>query len=46
MQPAHKIEEKIGERLQNQPLRGGNLLYIAQMNNYWMIQMTKPPFYI
>ena len=46
MQPAHKIEEKIDQRLQNQPLLGGNLLYITQMNNSLMIQMTRPPFYI
>jgi len=26
MQPARKIEEKIDQRLQNQPLWGGNLL--------------------
>ena len=29
----------------NQPLRGGNLLYITHMKNYWMIQLTRP-FYI
>jgi len=46
MQPAHKIEEKIDQRLQNQPLQGGNLLYITQMNNSSMIQMTRPAFYI
>jgi len=33
MQPARKIEEKIDQWLQNQPLRGGNLIYITQMNN-------------
>jgi len=42
MQPSHKIEEKIGQRLQNQHLRGGNLLYITKMNNSWVIQMTRP----
>ena len=46
MQPAHKIEEKIDQRIQNQPLRGGNLLYIIQMNDSLVIQMTRPPFYI
>jgi len=46
MQLAHKIEEKIDQRLQNQPLQGHNLLYITKMNNSWMIQMKKPPFYI
>jgi len=33
-EPAHKKREKIDQQLQNQPLRGGNLLYITQMNNY------------
>jgi len=42
----HKIDEKRDQRLQNQRLRGGNLLYITLMNNYWMIEMKKPPFYI
>jgi len=46
MKPAHKKIEKIVERLRIQPLRGGNLLYITQMNNFSMIQMTRPPFYI
>jgi len=46
MKPAHKRIEKIDQRLRIQPLRGGNLLYIKQMKNYWMIQMTKPPLYI
>jgi len=46
MKPAHKMIEKIDQRLRIQPLRGGNLLYITEMNNSWMIQMTKPPFYI
>jgi len=46
MKPTHKKIEKIDQRLRIQPLRGGNLLYITQMNNSWMIQMTKPPFYI
>ena len=44
--PMHKKIEKIDQRLRIQSLRGGNLLYITQMNNSWMIQMTKPPFYI
>ena len=39
-------DKKIDQLLRIQPLRGGNLLYITQMNNSWMIQMTKPPFYI
>jgi len=43
MKLAHK---KINERLRNQPLQGGNLLYITQMYNSWMIQMTRPPFYV
>jgi len=38
MKPAHKKIEKIDERLRNKPLRGDNLLYIAQM--------TRPSFYI
>jgi len=38
--------EKINQRLRIQPLLGGNLLYITQMNYSLMIQMTKPPFYI
>ena len=46
MKPTHEIEEKRDQRLQNKPLRGGNLLYIAQMKNYWTIQMTRPHFYI
>ena len=46
MKPTHKKIEKKDQRLRNQPLRGGNLLYITQMNNSWMIQMTIPPFYI
>jgi len=46
MKPAHKKIKKIDQRLKSQPLRGGNLLYITQMNNYWMIQMTRPPLYI
>ena len=46
MKPAHKKIEKRDQRLRIQPLRGGNLLYITQMSNSWMIQMTKPPFYI
>ena len=37
MKPAHKKIEKIDERLRNKPLRGGNLFYITQMNNSWMI---------
>jgi len=46
MKPAHKEIEKIDQCLRIQPLRGGNLLYITQMNDSLMIQMTKPPFYI
>ena len=46
MKPAQENIEKIDQRLRNQPLRGGNLLYITQMNNFWMIQMTRHPFYI
>ena len=46
MKPAHKKIEKIDRRLRIQPLLGGNLLYITQMNDSLMIQMTKPPFYI
>ena len=46
MKPTHKKIEKIDRQYKNQPLRGRNLLYITQMNNFWMIQMTKPPFYI
>jgi len=46
MKPAHKKIEKIDQRLRIQSLRGGNLLYITQMNDSLMIQMTKPPFYI
>jgi len=38
--------EKIYQRLKNQSLRGGNLLYITQMKKYWMIQMKRSPFYI
>ena len=44
--PAHKKIENIDQCLRNKPLRGGNLLYITQMKNSWMIQMTRPPFYI
>jgi len=33
MKPTHKKIEKIDQRLRNKPLRGGNLLYITQMNN-------------
>ena len=44
--PTHKKIEKIDQCLRIQPLRGGNLHYITKMNNSWMIQMTKPPFYI
>ena len=43
---APKIEKKRYQRLRNKPLRGGNLQYITRMENYWMIQITKPPFYI
>ena len=46
MKLVQKKIEKIDERLRNKPLQGGNLLYISQMNNSWMIQMTKPHFYI
>jgi len=46
MKPAHKKIENIDEFLRNKPLRWGNLLYITQMNNSWMIQITRPPFYI
>ena len=46
MKPAQEKIEKIDQRLRIQPLRGGNLLYITQMNNSWMIQMKRPPFYI
>jgi len=46
MKPAHKNIENIDQRLRNQPLRGGNLLYITKTEHFWLIQMTKPPFYI
>ena len=46
MKPAQEKIEEIDQRLRIQPLRWGNLLYITEMNNSWMIQMTKPPFYI
>ena len=46
MKPAQDKIVKIDQRLRIQPLRGGNLLYITQMNNSLMIQMKKPPFYI
>jgi len=46
MNPAQEKIEKIDQRLRIQPLRGGNLLYITQMNNSLMIQMKIPPFYI
>jgi len=46
MKPTDKKIAKIDQHLRNQPLRGGNLLYITQMKNSWMIQMTRPPFYI
>ena len=46
MKSVHKNTEKIDQRLKNQPLQGGNLLYITQMKNSWVIQMTIPPFYI
>ena len=46
MKLAHKKIEEIDERLRNKTLQGGNLLYIIQMNNSWMIQMKRPPFYI
>ena len=44
MKPAHKNIEKIDQRLIIQPLRGGNLLYITQMNDSLMIQMKKTSF--
>jgi len=46
MKPNRKNIEKIDQHFSNKPIRGGNLLYITQMNNSWMIQMIKPPFYI
>ena len=46
MKPAHKKIEKIEQCLRIHPLRGGNLLYITQMNYSLMIQMKKPHFYI
>ena len=46
VKPAPKIEEKKYQHLINKPLQGGNLQYITKMNNSWMIQFTKPPFYI
>ena len=46
MKPAQEKVEKIDQRLIIQPLQGGNLLYITKMNNSWMIQMKRPPFYI
>ena len=46
MKPNPKIEERRVQCLRNQPLRGGNLLYITKMKNSRMIQMKKPPFYI
>ena len=46
MKPAQEKIEKIDGRLRNKPLRGGNLLYITEMNNFLMIQMKRPPFYI
>ena len=46
MKPDHKKIAKIDQRLRIQPLRGGNLLYITQMNKSFMIQMKKPPFYV
>ena len=46
MKPANKKIEKIDECLRNKPLRWGNLHYITQINNSWMIQMTRPSFYI
>jgi len=46
MKPAHKKIEKIDQHLRILLLRGGNLLYITQMNDSLMIQMTKPRFYI
>jgi len=46
MKPAHKKIEKRDKRLRIQPPRGGHLLYTTQMDNSWMIQMTRPPLYI
>ena len=46
MKPTHKKIENIDQHLRIQPLRGGSLLYITQMNESLMIQMTKPPFCI
>jgi len=46
MKPTQKKIEKMDQRLIIQPLRGGNLIYITQVNNSWMIQMKRPPFYI
>jgi len=46
MKPTNKKIEKIDQRLRIQPLGGGKLLYITQINDSLMIQMTKPPFYI
>ena len=46
MKLSHKKIENINQRLRIQPLQGGNLLYITQMNDYLMIEMSKPPFYV
>ena len=46
MKPAQEKIEKIDQHLRIQPLQGGSLLYIIQMNDSLMIQMKKPPFYI
>ena len=44
--PGHKKIENIDECLRNNSPRGDNLLYITQMNNSWMLQITRAPFYI
>jgi len=45
MKPTHKKIKKKDQCLRIQSLQGGNLLYITQMKNSWMMQMTIPPFY-
>ena len=44
MQPTHKKIKIIYQRLKKYPLGGGNLLYITQMNDSWMIQMDRTYF--
>ena len=46
MKLANKKIEKIDQHLINHPLQWGNLLYIKQMNNSWMIEMIRPHFHI